>query len=148
MNNSLNTKSHSFRLPGRAFSRSVAVLAIAAVALPGAALAASPKQQTFKYNVPVKQIALAKGSTVVATGMVTAPQTSVKGWWSATAIKSTVQKGVNNGWQKPYSANGFRCTPVIKGEHTNFKCSLRGADVPTTVNFRYSVVYRGDTASG
>jgi hypothetical protein len=33
MNNSLNTKFHSFRLPGRAFSRSVAVLAIAAVAL-------------------------------------------------------------------------------------------------------------------
>jgi hypothetical protein len=148
MNNSLNTKSRSIRLPGRALGRSVAVLAIAAVALPGAALAATPKQHTFNYKVPVKSMVLANGSTVAVSGKVTAPQMNVKNWWSANTIKSTVQKGVNNARQMPYSANGFRCTPVIKGEHTNFKCSLKGADVPTTVNFRYSIVYRGDTASG
>jgi hypothetical protein len=149
MNNSANTNFRPSRLPrGRVLGRTAAVLAIATAALPGVALAAAPKQSTFKYNVPVKRMALANGSTVAVNGKVTSPQANVKNWWSANTIKSTVQKGVNNGRQIPYTANGFRCVPVIKGARTNFACSLRGADVPTIVNFRYSIIYRGDTASG
>ena len=149
MNNSLNTNSRSFRLPrGRFVGRSAAVLAVAAVALPATAMAATPQQSTFKYNVPVKRMVLASGSHVAVNGKVTSPQANVKEWWSANTIKSTVQKGVNNARQMPYTANGFRCVPVIKGARTNFACSLRGADVPTIVNFRYSIIYRGDTASG
>jgi hypothetical protein len=132
MNNSPKTNPRSFHLPrGRVLGRTAAVLAIATAALPGAALAATPKQHTFKYNVPVKRMALASGSTVAVNGTVTSPQANVKDWWSANTIKSTVQKGVNNGRQIPYSANGFRCVPVIKGARTNF-----------------SIIYRGDTASG
>lgn len=149
MNNSLNTKSRSLRLPGaRALAGLVAVLAVSVAALPATSLAATPKQTTFKYNVPVKRMMLARGSQVTVTGKVTAPQMSVKNWWSANSIRSTVQKGVNNARQMPYTANGYRCTPTIKGERTNFVCSLQGADVPTKVTFRYSIVYRGDTASG
>lgn len=149
MSNSLDTKSRMPRLPrNRALGRAAAVVAVAAVAMPGAAMAATPKQTSFNYNVPVKAMVLAKGRTVAVTGKVTSPQNNVKNWWSANAIKSTVQKGVNVAYQRPYNANGFRCTPVIKGERTNFTCSLKGADVPTIVNFKYSIVYRGDTASG
>jgi hypothetical protein len=106
------------------------------------------KRTAFNYNVPVKATMLAKGSQVAVNGTVTWPQANVKDWWSASTINSTVQKGVNNAFQKPYSANGFNCVPTIKGEHTNFVCSLQGADVPTSVTFHYSIVYRGDTASG
>ncbi len=128
-------------------------LLIAGVAVvPATAMAATPRQQvkqtTFKYNVPVNRMALAKGSTVSANGTVTWPQSNVSDWWSAGAIKSVVQAGVNNGRQSPYAKDGFRCVPTINGEKTNFVCKLQGADVPTTVTLRYSLVYRGDTASG
>lgn len=132
----------------RAFGRTIALVAACLVVAPAAALAAAPRQTTFSYKVPVKATMLAHGSSVAVTGKVTSPQSNVKNWWSSNTIRSTVQKGVNNARQTPYTANGFRCTATLKGEHTNFVCTLRGADVPTTVNFRYSIVYRGDTASG
>jgi hypothetical protein len=47
-----------------------------------------------------------------------------------------------------YSSEGFRCTPVVRGETTSFTCKLRGADVPTVVRLTFAVVYRGDQASG
>jgi hypothetical protein len=43
---------------------------------------------------------------------------------------------------------GYRCTPTIRGEKTTFDCKLMGADVPTTIRLSFTVVYRGDTASG
>jgi hypothetical protein len=128
-------------------------LIVAGVAAsPAAAIAATPhhpvKRSAFKYNVPVNRMALASGSTVLAKGTVTWPQPNVRGWWSANTINRVVRAGVNGGYQSPYSKAGFQCTPTIKGEHTNFVCKMQGADVPTSVNFRYSLVYRGDTASG
>ncbi len=123
------------------------------VAVPASAMAATPhhqpvKRTTFKYTVPVNRMALAKGSSVVASGTVTWPQSNVKEWWSAATIKHVVRAGVNNGRQSPYATDGFRCAPTINGEKTNFVCKLQGADVPTTVTLRYSLIYRGDTASG
>jgi hypothetical protein len=132
----------------RVLALGVGVLAAAVAAVPTVAMAANTKPMTFKYNVSVKPMALANGSTVVAAGKVTAPEAKVKSWWSASTVRTVVQKGVNAGRQSPYINNGFRCTPTVKGQNTNFVCSLRGADVPTTVTFSYSVVYRGDTASG
>jgi|ERR1700729_2484630 hypothetical protein len=132
----------------RALALRIGLLTACAAAVPAVALAANAKSTTFKYNVPVNAKALAKGSTVVATGKVSAPEAKVNNWWSAGTIRTVVQKGINSGRQSPYSNNGFRCTPTIKGQNTNFVCSLKGADVPTTVTFSYSVVYRGDTASG
>ena len=145
------------RSPGRRFRISRATLALPLMitgiaAVPAVAMAATPhqpvKQSTFKYNVPVNRMALAKGTHVVANGTVTWPQSNVSGWWSANTINRVVRAGVNNGRQSPYSKDGFQCTPTINGEKTNFVCKMKGADVPTSVNFRYSLIYRGDTASG
>jgi hypothetical protein len=145
------------RSPGRRFGISRAAIALPLMiagiaAVPAAATAATPhqpvKQSTFKYNVPVNRMALAKGAHVVANGTVTSPQSNVRGWWSADTINRVVRAGVNNGRQSPYSKDGFQCTPTINGAKTNFVCKMQGADVPTSVNFRYSLIYRGDTASG
>jgi hypothetical protein len=124
----------------------LALAAGALVALPGVASAAKPL--TVTYNVTVKPLALAKGNTVKAKAVVTAPEAKVKSWWSRKSINAVVRKGVNGGYQRPYSSEGFRCTPVVRGETTSFSCKLRGADVPTTIKLTFAVVYRGDTASG
>lgn len=116
------------------------------IALPGVASAAKPL--TLTYSVTVKPLALAKGNTVKARAVVTAPEAKVKSWWSRKSIAAIVRKGVNGGYQRPYSSEGFRCTPAVRGETTSFTCKLRGADVPTTVKLTFAVVYRGDTASG
>lgn len=152
--NNLSTSKHSRRRVG--ISRRAMVLPLMMIAgiaaVPAGAMAAtphqSPKQTTFKYNVPVKRMALAKGSNVIANGTVIWPQSNVSNWWSAGSVKRVVQAGVNNGRQSPYIKDGFRCVPTINGAKTNFVCKLRGADVPTSVNLRYSLIYRGDTASG
>ena len=93
-------------------------------------------------------MALAKGRTVQAEVAVTSPQSDVSFWWSRQAVAKVVRKGINGGYQNPYKSQGYACTPAIRGEHTNFSCVLRGADVPTTVHLRFSVIYRGDTRSG
>jgi hypothetical protein len=130
------------RIGGGALALAVGLL----VALPVAAFAA--KQLTVSYGVTVKPLALANGNTVKAKAVVTSPEAKVKGWWSRKSVTAVVRKGVNGGYQRPYSSEGFRCTPVIRGETTSFTCKLRGADVPTTIKLTFAVVYRGDTASG
>jgi hypothetical protein len=114
--------------------------------MPAAALAAKPIQKS--YAVQVKPIALANGHTVKVNVLVTAPEAKVRSWWSASTVSAVVRKGVNGGYQRPYRAEGYRCTPVVRGEKTSFTCKLVGADVPTTVRLSFTVVYRGDTASG
>ncbi len=152
--NNLSTSKRSRRGLGISRTAIALPLMIAGIAaVPATAMAATPhhqpvKRTTFKYNVPVNRMALAQGSSVTANGTVTWPQSNVSDWWSASTIKRVVQTGVNNGRQSPYAKDGFRCVPTINGEKTNFVCKLQGADVPTTVTLRYSLIYRGDTASG
>jgi hypothetical protein len=138
------------RRPRRRITRAGALIgaATAAVALAPAAALASPTHIDKTYRVSVKPMALAHGSSVKANVDVTSPQNKVSGWWNQKTVSSVVRKGVNGGFQSPYQAQGFACTPVVKGQTTSFTCKLRGADVPTTVTIKFNVVYRGDTASG
>jgi hypothetical protein len=114
----------------------------------GAAGAASAQPLTTSYSVGVNPTALASGKTVKAKLTVTSPEASVKSWWAPKTVAAVVRKGVNGGRQTPYSSEGYRCTPVVRGETTSFTCKLRGADVPTVVRLTFAVVYRGDQASG
>jgi hypothetical protein len=126
-----------------------AVLAFASVglvALPGGALAAKPI--TVAYNVTVKPLALARGNTVKVKATVTSPEAKVKSWWSQKSVAAVVRKGVNGGYQRPYTSEGYRCTPAVRGENTSFTCKLKGADVPTTVRLSFAVTFRGATGSG
>lgn len=133
--------------PRQIGAATLAVLAaVVAMIVPSAALAASP--QTFEYPVTVKPLALAQGKTVQTKVVVTAPEPTVKDWWSQATVSKVVRKGVNGGYQRPYQAEGYRCTATVKGENTSFACTLKGADVPTKVRLTFSVVYRGSTPSG
>jgi hypothetical protein len=135
------------RLRRRARCLGLLILSAALLAsMAAAALAAKPIQKS--YAVQVKPLALASGNTVKANVIVTAPEAKVRSWWSAKTVSAVVRKGVNGGYQSPYRAEGYRCTPVVRGEKTSFTCKLMGADVPTTVRLTFTVVYRGDTASG
>ena len=62
-------------------------------------------------------------------------------FWSRNTIGKVVRKGVNNGYEMPYWAQGYSCTPVMDGNVAHFTCKLRGADVPTTVTLRFSATY-------
>jgi hypothetical protein len=133
----------------RRLARRLALMTAGAALLasmPAAALAAKPIQKS--YAVQVKPIALAKGRTVNTNVLVTAPEAKVRSWWTENTVAAVVRKGVNGGYQRPYLAEGYRCTPVVRGEKTSFTCKMMGADVPTTVRLTFTVVYRGDTASG
>ena len=121
----------------------------ASVALmPAAALASSPSTIHMNQEVNVKPMALAKGHSVNTQIDVKNPESSVSNWWSRSTVAKVVQKGVDGGYQSPYQSEGFRCSPIVRGETTTFTCKLRGADVPTIVTLKFNVVYRGDTASG
>ena len=95
---------------------------------PAGALAVKPIRKS--YAVQVKPMALASASTVKASVIVTAPEAKVSSWWSAGTVSAVVRKGVNGGYQRPYAAQGYRCTPVVRGEKTSFTCKLVGADDP------------------
>lgn len=125
-----------------------AAFAALAAALPAAGLAATAKPVTYNYNVSVKKLALASGTNVKAKVVVSAPEAKVKGWWSQATVAKVVRKGVNGGYQRPYKAEGYNCGVVVRGEKTNFTCNLHGADVPTSIRLTFSVVYRGENASG
>ena len=121
----------------------------ASVALmPAAALASSPSTIHTNQKVNVKSMALAKGHSVNTQIDVQNPESRVSDWWSRPTVAKVIQKGVNGGYQRPYQSEGFRCSPIVRGETTSFTCKLRGADVPTIVTLKFNVVYRGDTASG
>ena len=135
----------------RPLGRRAAALGLvgASVALmPAAALASAPSSIHRTQNVNVTPMALAQGHTVKTQVDVQNPESRVAQWWSRPSVDKVVQKGVDGGYQRPYESQGFRCTPVIKGETTSFTCKLRGADVPTIVTLKFNLVYRGDTRSG
>jgi hypothetical protein len=130
----------------------LALMGACLAVVPAGALAAKPastvKPINKEYKVSVKPTALAKGNTVQVKATITAPEAKVQSWWSQKTVAAVVRKGVNGGYQSPYASEGYRCTPVIRGEKTTFNCKLMGADVPTTIRLNFTVVYRGDTASG
>jgi hypothetical protein len=109
-------------------------------AIPATALA-SGKPVSVHYSVAVKRGVLASGSTVAAKAAVSDPESTVTGWWSRKTITTVVQKGVNGGYQEPYSSQGYLCTPVIRSTTTSFTCALRGADVATTVRLTFAVKF-------
>ena len=61
---------------------------------------------------------------------------------AARRSSSVVRQGVNNGYQKPYMSQGFRCTPTLDGSMNastaRFTCKLQGADVPTAVTLTFT----------
>ena len=116
----------------------LAALALAAI-VPTAALAAP--HATLKYDVTVKPGVLQQGTIVKTSVAVFNPQSNVKSWGSK-AAGNVVRKGVTGGYQMPFTSNGFRCTPTVHAQSTNYLCSLRGADVPTTVWLAFAVSFR------
>jgi hypothetical protein len=130
----------------------IALMGACLAVVPAGALAAKPtntvKPINKEYSVTVKPIALARGNTVKVKATITAPEAKVQSWWSQKTVAAVVRRGVNGGYQSPYASEGYRCTPVIRGEKTTFNCKLVGADVSTTIRLSFTVVYRGDTASG
>jgi hypothetical protein len=134
------------------FIGAIALMGACLAVVPAGALAAKPnstvKPINKEYQVKVNPMALAKGNTVQVKATITAPEAKVQSWWSQKAVAAVVRKGVNGGYQRPYMSEGYRCTPIIRGEKTTFNCKLMGADVPTTIHLSFTVVYRGDTASG
>jgi hypothetical protein len=120
--------------------------AIGAGAVVPAAQAAPSTTRTSVFHIRVDDGALAGGgNTVRAKVVVKNPQRTVRNWYSRATIAKVVREGVNNGYQKPYNAQGYRCTPVLDGSMNasvaRFTCKLRGADVPTTVKVTYTAAF-------
>lgn len=130
----------------RAGAIGLALAGVCLAALPGAAFAAKPL--TVSYKVTVKPLALARGNTVKVKATVTSPEAKVKSWWSQKTVAAVVRKGVNGGYQRPYSSEGYRCKVVVRGELTSYTCTLTGADVPTVIRLNFAVTFRGATRSG
>jgi hypothetical protein len=137
--------------------KSVAAVLAAAIGagavLPAASMAATTTtvKQTKTYNIKVDQGVLTNGAShVKAKVVVTNPNKAVKDWYSRATIAKVVRKGVNNGIQKPYNSQGYRCVPVLNGSmnasSAKFTCKLQGADVPTTVKITYTANFLPPTA--
>jgi hypothetical protein len=85
----------------------------------------------------ISRRAVAGGDLIHTSAKVTNPDPSVKRFYSRNTIGNVVRKGVDNGLETPYRAEGYRCTPVMDGDVAHFTCKLRGADVPTRVTLRF-----------
>jgi len=137
-----------YRITAAACPAVASVLVLAAVG-PGIAAAApatdaaSPADIVRHYAVRVKPGVLAGGRTVRTTVAVKNPVAGVRTWWSRRTVARVVRKGVNGGYEMPYASQGFRCTPSVTGGTARFTCTLRGADVPTTVKLRFKARYAG-----
>jgi hypothetical protein len=132
----------------RAAVASGLVLAVATpVVAPAIASAAPSNPTTTKivrtYQVRVHPGVLAKGQTVKARVVIRNPQANVKGWYSKATIARVVRKGVDNGYEMPYTSRGYRVTPSVHGQNVSFTGKLRGADVPTTIKLKFNVRYAG-----
>ncbi|RKQ93015.1 hypothetical protein C8N24_2874 [Solirubrobacter pauli] len=133
------------------FRKTAIVAALAALAIPATANAATPPIQSHTYHVSVKPGTLANGQdTVTANVKVTNPENSVRRFWSRSTIQSMVREGIDNGYEMPYMSQGFRCTPVLDGSMNastaHFTCKLQGADVPTGVTVTFTAPYLPPTA--
>jgi hypothetical protein len=130
--------------------------ALVALAIPATASAATTAHQqsttrNHTYHISVKPGVLAGGqNTVTANVKVTNPESSVRRFWSRSTVQQVVRDGVNQGIQKPYMSEGFRCTPTLDGSMNastaRFTCKLQGADVPTTVTLTFTAPYLPPTA--
>jgi hypothetical protein len=109
---------------------------VGTAAVPAVGVAAPAKPMKVGYGIQV-----ANGDIVRANATVTNPDTSVKQWWSRKTIGKVVRKGVNNGYEMPYQAQGYSCVPSVNGAFTNFTCKLRGADVATKITLRFTADY-------
>jgi hypothetical protein len=132
------------------FRRTAVAAAFVALAIPAAANAATTTQ-SHTYRIPVKQGVLAGGrDTITANVKVTNPESSVRRFWSRSTVQQVVRRGVDQGIQKPYMSEGFRCTPVLDGSMNastaRFTCKLQGADVPTAVTVTFTAPYLPPTA--
>ena len=128
------------------------IAALGGAALPGVASAAqAPKTQNHTYHIRVNDGVLTNGQdTITANVKVTNPENSVRDFWSRSSVQQMVRAGVNNGIQKPYNSEGFRCVPTLDGSMNastaRFTCKLQGADVPTTVTVTFTAPYLPATA--
>jgi hypothetical protein len=139
------------------FKRLVAGTMIATVAAGAAvpavshAATAKPVTQSASYNVTVNQGVLAGGGdTVRAKVVVTNPQSNVSDWYSRATIQKVVRKAANQGIQKPFNYQGYRCVPVLDGSMNastaRFTCKLTGGDVPTAVKLTFTIPFKPATA--
>jgi hypothetical protein len=134
-----------FRTTLRTAALTGLVIAAAAPAVATAApAAAAPSQAKVvkNYTVSVKP-GIVAGNAVQAKVVVRNPESSVSDWWSKATISKVVRKGVNGKYEMPYTAQGYRCTPVVKGNTASFTCKLRGADVSTTVKLTFDARFKG-----
>jgi hypothetical protein len=129
----------------------VAVLG-AGAALPAVAAATTTAvKQTSTYNISVNRGVLAGGGHKVrAKVVVTNPDASVSDWYSRATVRKVVRKAANQGIQKPFNSQGYRCVPVLDGSMNastaHFTCKLNGADVPTTVKLTFTIPFKPPTA--
>jgi hypothetical protein len=124
------------------FSAVGLVLMVGCLAAGSAPALASTKTLRVTYEVKVKRGVLARGRTVRATVKVSNPQPNVSFWWSRAAVATVVREGVENGYQKPYAVEGYRCKPVVHKTITRYTCRLRPADLATTATLTFAVRFR------
>jgi PKD repeat protein len=111
------------------------------------ASAAPNVKQTSTYAVTVNKGVLASGGrTVKAKAVVTNPQRNVSDWYSRSTIQKVVRKAANQGIERPFDYQGYRCTPVLSGGAkapvAHFTCKLNGGDVPTTVKLTFAIPFK------
>jgi hypothetical protein len=128
----------------------VAVVGAGAI-VPTVSQAATTVTRTSTYNISVNQGVLAGGGNhVKAKVVVNNPESSVRAWYSRATIQKVVRKAANNGIEKPFNAQGYRCVPVLDGSMNastaRFTCKLNGADVPTTVRLTFTIPFKPATA--
>jgi dihydroxyacid dehydratase/phosphogluconate dehydratase len=124
----------------RALVSGLVLASVCGAALPASSMASSQVINT--YNVKVAKGILDKGSTVKAKATIVNGAAQQSDWWSQGTIATVVRAGVNKGYGKPYTSQGFRCTPVVSAWNANFTCKLAGADVPTTIKLTFSASWR------
>jgi hypothetical protein len=124
------------------------VATLGAGALPAVSSAATTTttKKTSTYHIAVNKGILAGGAdTVTVKAVVSNPQKNVSDWYSRSTIQKVVRAGVNQKIQKPYTSQGYRCTPTLDGSMNastaRFTCKLQGADVPTSVTLTFTVPY-------
>jgi hypothetical protein len=132
----------------KAVATALVAVAGAGVAVPAAqaSTTTTTTTKTSVYHIRVNDGILANGQNEIrAKVVVKNPESSVRDWYSRATIKKVVRKGVNNGIQKPYRSQGYRCVPVLNGSMSasvaKFTCKLQGADVPTTVKLTFTAPF-------
>jgi hypothetical protein len=150
---SILPKEHHVYLAKRIAAGTVVAVLGAGVALPAVSAAATTTTvtQTSNYRFVVDRGVLAGGGHHVrAKVVVTNPQANVSDWYSRSTVRTVVRKAANRGIQKPFRSQGYRCVPVLEGSMNattaRYTCTLRGADVPTTVELTFTIRFKPPVA--